>query len=69
MFNYDVPIKHKQMKLVSNGGKFKLYTVRNGLLFSMPTQPGFSFERMILTRLRHLLRFISIGYVINIIKL
>jgi hypothetical protein len=26
MFNY-VPIKHKQMSFVSNGGKFKLYTV------------------------------------------
>jgi hypothetical protein len=26
MFNH-VPIKHKQMSLVSNGGKFKLYRV------------------------------------------
>jgi hypothetical protein len=33
MFNY-VPIKHKQMSFVSNGGKFKLYTVLNGLIFS-----------------------------------
>jgi hypothetical protein len=31
-----VPIKHKQMSFVSNGGKFKLYTVPNGLLFSTP---------------------------------
>jgi hypothetical protein len=29
MFNY-VLIKHKQMSFVSNGGKFKLYTVLNG---------------------------------------
>jgi hypothetical protein len=35
MFNH-VPIKHKQMSFVSNGGKFKLYTVPNGLLFSTP---------------------------------
>jgi hypothetical protein len=28
MFNY-VPIKHKQMSFVANGGKFKLYTVLN----------------------------------------
>jgi hypothetical protein len=46
MFNY-IPIKHKQMSFVSNGGKFKLYTVPNGLPFSTPTQPRFSFERMI----------------------
>jgi hypothetical protein len=32
MFN-DVPVKHKQMSFVSNGGKFKLYTVSDGLLF------------------------------------
>jgi hypothetical protein len=32
MFNY-VLIKHKQMSFVSNGGKFKLYTVLNGLIF------------------------------------
>jgi hypothetical protein len=30
--NYE-SIKHKEMSFVSNGGKFKLYTVRNGLLF------------------------------------
>jgi hypothetical protein len=42
--NY-VPIK--QMSFVSNGGKFKLYTVPNGLIFSTPTQLKFSFERMI----------------------
>jgi hypothetical protein len=32
------------MSFVLNGGKFKLYTF---LLFSTPTQPRFSFERMI----------------------
>jgi hypothetical protein len=47
MFNY-VLIKHKQISFVSNGGKFNLYAVPNGLLFSTPTQPRFSFERMIL---------------------
>jgi hypothetical protein len=36
------------MLFVSNGGKFKLYTVPNGLLFSTPPEPRFSFERMIL---------------------
>jgi hypothetical protein len=30
------------MSFVSNGGKFKLYAVPNGLLFSTPTQPRFS---------------------------
>jgi hypothetical protein len=45
MFNY-VQIKHKQMSFVSNGGKFKLYTVLNGLIFP-PTQPRISFERPI----------------------
>jgi hypothetical protein len=44
MFNY-VTIKHKQMSFVSNGGKFKLYTVLNGLIFPTPTQPRISFER------------------------
>jgi hypothetical protein len=44
MFDY-VPIKHKQMSFVSNGAKFKLYTVLNGLIFSTPTQPRISFER------------------------
>jgi hypothetical protein len=39
--------EHKQMVFVSNGGKFKHYTVPNGLLFSTLTQPRFSFERMI----------------------
>jgi hypothetical protein len=43
IFNH-VPIKHKQM---ANGGKFILDNVPNGLLFSTPTQPRFSFERMI----------------------
>jgi hypothetical protein len=46
MFNY-VPIKHKQMSFVSNSGKFKLYTVLNGLIFPTPTQPRSSFERAI----------------------
>jgi hypothetical protein len=35
------------MSFVSNGGKFKLYTVLNGLLFSAPAQPRISFERAI----------------------
>jgi hypothetical protein len=46
LFN-NVPIKHKQMSFVSNGGKFKLYTVLNGLIFPTPTQPRISFERPI----------------------
>jgi hypothetical protein len=46
MFNY-VPIKHKQMSFVSNGGKFKLYTVLNDLIFPTPTQPRILFERAI----------------------
>jgi hypothetical protein len=45
MFNH-LPIKHKQMSFVSNGGKFKLYTVPNDLLFQF-TQPRFLFERML----------------------
>jgi hypothetical protein len=40
MLNY-LPIKHKQMSLVSNGGKFKLYTVINGLIFPTPIQPKY----------------------------
>jgi hypothetical protein len=32
---------------MSNGGKFKLYTVLNGLIFPTPTQPRISFERAI----------------------
>jgi hypothetical protein len=32
---------------VSNGGKFKLYTVLNALIFPTPTQPRISFERPI----------------------
>jgi hypothetical protein len=35
------------MSFVSNGGKFKLYTVLNGLIFPTPTQPRISFERPI----------------------
>jgi hypothetical protein len=46
MFNC-VPIKHKQMSFVSNSGKFKIYTVLNGLIFPTPTQPRISFERAI----------------------
>jgi hypothetical protein len=46
MFNY-VAIKHKQMSFVSNGGKFKLYTVLDGLIFPTPTQPRISFEHAI----------------------
>jgi hypothetical protein len=46
MFVY-VPIKHKQMSFVTNGGKFKLYTVLNGLIFPTPTQSRISFERAI----------------------
>jgi hypothetical protein len=44
MFNY-VPIKGKQMSFVSNGGKFKLYTVLNGSIFPKHTQPGILFQR------------------------
>jgi hypothetical protein len=35
------------MSFVSNGGKFKLYTVLNGLIFPMPSQPRISFESAI----------------------
>jgi hypothetical protein len=44
-------MKHKQMSFVSNVGKFKLYSVPNGLLFSTPTQLRFLFERMIPTNM------------------
>jgi hypothetical protein len=43
----NVLIKHKQMSFMSNGGKFKLYTVLNGLVFPTPTQPKILFERAI----------------------
>jgi hypothetical protein len=46
MFNY-VPIKHKEMSFVSNGGKFKLYAVLNNLIFPTPTQLTIIFERAI----------------------
>jgi hypothetical protein len=46
MFNF-VPIKHKQMSFVSNGGKFKLYTV---YFFQRLLMSRFSFERMILAQ-------------------
>jgi hypothetical protein len=52
VFDY-LSMKHKQMLFVSNGGKFKLYTVPNGLVFSMATQPRFSFSMLPLeSRLR-----------------
>jgi hypothetical protein len=35
------------MSFVSNGGKFKLYTVLNGLIFPTPTHLTISFEREI----------------------
>jgi hypothetical protein len=35
------------MSFVSNGGKFKLYSVLNGLIFPVPTQLRISFERAI----------------------
>jgi hypothetical protein len=35
------------MSFVSNGGKFKLYTVLDGLIFPTPTQPRISFEHTI----------------------
>jgi hypothetical protein len=35
------------MSFVSNGGKFKLYTVLNGLIFPTPFQPRISSERAI----------------------
>jgi hypothetical protein len=35
------------MSFLSNGGKFKLYTVLNALIFPTPTQPTISFERQI----------------------
>jgi hypothetical protein len=37
------------MSFVSNGGKLKLYTVINGLIFPTPTQLRISFERAIFT--------------------
>jgi hypothetical protein len=38
------------MSFVSNGGKFKLYTVINGLIFPTPTQPRFHLnERQIIS--------------------
>jgi hypothetical protein len=37
------------MSFVSNGGKFKLYTVLDGLIFPTPTQPRISFEHAILS--------------------
>jgi hypothetical protein len=38
---------------VSNGGKFKLYTVQNSLIFPTPTQLRISFERAIHTTEKH----------------
>jgi hypothetical protein len=59
MFKY-VAIKHKQMSFVSNGGKFKLYTVLNGLIFPTPTQPRISFERAILYKAFIVFRYLKI---------
>jgi hypothetical protein len=56
MFNY-VPLKDKQMSFVSNGGKFKLYTVLNGLIFPTPTQPRISFERAVVLKLNNSIIF------------
>jgi hypothetical protein len=56
MFNY-VPLKDKQMSFVSNGGKFKLYTVLNGLIFPTPTQPRISFERTVVLKLNNSIIF------------
>jgi hypothetical protein len=63
MFNH-LSIKHKQMSFVSNGGKFKLYTV---LLFSTPTQPRFSFERLILIIVKYIyLRSLNNTFIIYV---
>jgi hypothetical protein len=35
------------MSFMSNGGKFKLYTVLNDLIFPTATQPRISLERAI----------------------
>jgi hypothetical protein len=35
------------MSFVTNGGKIKLYTFLNGLIFPMPAQLRISFERAI----------------------
>jgi hypothetical protein len=48
------------MSFVSNGGKFKLYTVLNGLIFPTPTQPRISFERPI---------FIAIEYAVGCLNI
>jgi hypothetical protein len=37
------------MSFVSDGGKFKLYTVLNGLIFPTPTQPRISFDIFFIT--------------------
>jgi tRNA A37 threonylcarbamoyladenosine dehydratase len=36
-----------QITILSNGGKFKLYTVLNALIFPTPIQPRISFDRAI----------------------
>jgi hypothetical protein len=54
---FNVPIKQKQMSFVSNGGKFKFYTVLNGLIFPTPTQPRISFEPEEITLEAKILRF------------
>jgi hypothetical protein len=47
------------MSFLSSGGKFKFYTVLNGLLFSTPTQAGISFERMIDVTKKYILNILS----------
>jgi hypothetical protein len=48
-------------KNVSNGEKFKLYIVPNGLLFSTPPQSRFSFERMIYVCIPVLVLVVSVN--------
>jgi hypothetical protein len=77
MFNY-VPIKHKQMSFVSNGGKFKVYTVLlvNGLIFPTPTQSRISFEQNDALKMVEapgktgkLIKYLFLGGLPNILKL
>jgi hypothetical protein len=75
MFNY-VPIKHKQMSFVSNGGKFKLYTVLNGLIFPTPTQSRISFEQNDALKMVEapgktgkLIKYLFLGGLPNVLKL
>jgi hypothetical protein len=45
--NKHVQLNINKISFVTNGGKLKLYTVVNGLIFPTPTQPRISFERPI----------------------